>query len=215
MFSILNTTAYTLFILTAFALTVTPGPNVIYIITRSVNQGRTSGLFSALGIASGTILYSVATALGISAILASSATLYNVIKILGAIYFVYLGIQKFIENKESVSTNPIKRQRNPTIFIQAFWVNVLNPKTAIFFLSLLPQFIAPKRGFVFAQMMILGLTLALVGFVSDIAYTLAAASVRPWLLTKKSFGKIQNYLTGTIYIALGAIAAVTGSNSKT
>ncbi len=142
----MDSTRFALFLITAFVILITPGPAVLYIIDRSVDQGRLAGLVSTLGVAFGTIFHVAAAALGISALLATSATAFSVLKYLGAAYLIYLGVRKLMERDLDGRRRVRVRESLGRIFWQGAVVNVLNPKTALFFLAFLPQFIDVSRG---------------------------------------------------------------------
>jgi threonine/homoserine/homoserine lactone efflux protein len=199
----------------ALALLVVPGPAVLYIVTRSVDQGRTAGLVSVAGIHVGSLVHVAAAALGLSAILASSALAFGVVKYAGAAYLIVLGIQKLREKPEESGIGAGTPSRSlRRVFAQGVVVNVLNPKTALFFLALLPQFVDVDRGVVWVQMLALGLTFILLGICSDGAYALLAARAGGWLRASTGFGRAQRYVTGGVYLSLGAAAALTGSRSE-
>jgi threonine/homoserine/homoserine lactone efflux protein len=199
----------------ALALLVVPGPAVLYIVTRSVDQGRTAGLVSVAGIHVGSLVHVAAAAFGLSAILASSALAFGVVRYAGAAYLIVLGIQKLRRSSEDEgigSNGPPRSLRR--VFAQGVVVNVLNPKTALFFLALLPQFVDVDRGAVWLQMLALGLTFILLGICSDGAYALLAAKAGGWLRASTSFRRVQRYVTGGVFVSLGAAAALAGSRSE-
>jgi threonine/homoserine/homoserine lactone efflux protein len=176
----------TLFVLAALALLVLPGPAVIYIVTRSVDQGRLAGVVSALGINTGDSVHVVAAVLGLSALLMSSALAFNVVKVLGAAYLIYLGVRKlfFEKDEPQEAGEPQQPQKLSRIYTQGVVVAVLNPKTALFFFAFLPQFVDPARGAVAGQILLLG------------------------------FLRGQRTFAGGIYIALGVATAVSGADHR-
>ncbi|MEO8606964.1 MAG: LysE family translocator [Chloroflexota bacterium] len=203
-----------LFVTASLALLLTPGPAVMYIVTRSVDQGRKAGFVSVLGIEVGTLFHIAAAALGLSALLASSALLFDTVKYLGAAYLIYMGIRKLL-SKDGLAEVEINKQQNlPQIFRQGVIVNVLNPKTALFFLAFLPQFVDPARGSVPVQMLMLGLIFVLLASTTDGMYALLAGTFGGWLKSSTHFLKVQRYVTGTVYIGLGVVTALAGSNKK-
>jgi len=210
-----DTTTWALFAVAALALLVTPGPAVLYIVARSIDQGRLAGLVSTLGIQVGTLFHVVAAALGVSAVLVSSALAFNVVKWLGAVYLVYLGITKLMERREpqqadaGVTRKPLKQ-----IFYQGVLVNVLNPKTALFFFAFLPQFVDPARGAAGWQALALGLTFVCLGIVSDGAYAMLAGTVGRFLRSKTRLAQRQKYFTGGVYITLGVATALSGTAER-
>jgi threonine/homoserine/homoserine lactone efflux protein len=210
----LDTSRLTLFLITAFVILVTPGPAVLYIIARSVDQGRLAGIVSTLGVGFGTMFHVAAAALGISALLATSAVAFSVLKYLGAAYLIYLGIRKLMERDPDAG----RRVRAPESLGRIFWqgvvVNVLNPKTALFFLAFLPQFIDVPRGHATLQMILLGLLFVVMGIFSDGVWALFAGSAGSWLKNHLGFLRAQRYFSGSVFIALGVIMAVSGQNRK-
>lgn len=200
----------TLFIVAALALLVTPGPAVLYIVARSIEQGPVAGIVSTLGIATGSLFHIAAAALGVSAVLASSALAFNLLKYLGAAYLIYLGVRKFI-NREQPRKQLIRRSTLARIFSQGVLVNLLNPKTALFFLAFLPQFIDPAKGAAVFQMVLLGIIFVALGIASDGLYALLAGTAGNWLRGRARLFHAQRYLTGGVFIALGAMTALAGS----
>ena len=205
----------TVFAVAALLFAVVPGPAVIYIVTRSVDQGRAVGLVSVLGIATGTLVHVPAAALGLSALLVSSATAFTAVKYLGAAYLVYLGIRKLLDREadelEGAQTARSLRQ----IFTQAVVVAVLNPKTALFFLAFLPQFVDPAQGSTALQLGVLGVLLVAISMVSDTCYAMLAGTAGAWVRGRsRRFVRRQRLLTGGIYVALGLSAAIAGSQTN-
>jgi threonine/homoserine/homoserine lactone efflux protein len=199
-----------LFAAASLALLVVPGPAVIYIVTRSVTQGRRAGIVSMLGIEAGGLVHVVAAALGLSALLASSATAFTAVKYLGAAYLVYLGVRRLRERVEEPDRTSEGRSR-PRLFWEGVLVQVLNPKTALFFLALLPQFVDPARGSVAVQVVLLGLCFTALAVLSDGAYALAAGTAGGWLRARRNLFRRLVKLSGGVYIGLGAAAAFSGA----
>ena len=161
----------------AIALLLTPGPAVLYIVARSVEQGRLAGLVSVCGIVTGTMVHVLAATLGLSALLASSALAFGVVKYAGAAYLVYLGVRRMLAPSEAPAARAaLPRRALSRLYRDGFVVNLLNPKTALFFLAFLPQFVDPARGAVGFQVAFLGLLFALMGLASDGLYALAAGT---------------------------------------
>src|SRR5574342_504074 len=140
----------------SLALLLVPGPAVLYITARSANQGRMAGLVSVLAIETANFLQAVAAALGLSAILLSSALAFDVVKYLGAAYLIYLGIRKLMSSDDGMENEEVKKESLSRIYWQGFAINLLNPKTALFFFAFLPQFVDPARGSVTMQTLLLG-----------------------------------------------------------
>jgi threonine/homoserine/homoserine lactone efflux protein len=199
------------FIGATLALLLVPGPAVLYITARSANQGRLAGLVSVLAIETANFLQAVAAALGLSAILLSSALAFDVVKYLGAAYLIYLGIRKLFSSDTGTENEDVQRESLSRIYWQGFFVNILNPKTALFFFAFLPQFVSPERGSVTAQTLFLGAIFVGFALITDSMYALLASSLAGRLKGNKSFQTGQRYFAGLVYIGLGITTALTGS----
>ena len=197
----------------SLALLLIPGPAVLYIITRSLSQGKKAGLASVLGIEVGSLIHVAAAALGLSALLVSSAALHGVIKYLGAAYLVYLGIRRLAERPALLPEAAVETGSLPRIFAHGVVVNVLNPKTALFFFAFLPQFVEPARGNVALQVVFLGLLFVAMATCTDGTYALLSGTLRRVLARSRVFPGIQRYATAAVYIGLGVGAAVSGAKS--
>ncbi len=202
------------FVLAALALVAIPGPNHIYIVTRSIAQGRAAGLASAFGVETGTLVHIAATAAGLSALIASSAVAFDVVRYLGVAYLVYLGVRTLLRDDAPSLGASSGGMRLRRVYAEGVVVNVLNPKVALFFLAFLPQFVDPSRGPAYTQILVLGLVLAALGLASDIVYALTAGALGGWLRRRPSFLRRQRYVTGGVYLALGAAAAFAGRGEK-
>src|SRR5262249_36141720 len=165
-----------IFALAALVLLLTPGPAVLYIVARSVDQGRRAGLVSVLGVHVGTLVHVLAAAAGLSALLTASATAFSVVKYLGAAYLVYLGVRRLLSRGASAQRVDGRERRLSRVFLDGVTVNVLNPKTALFFLAFLPQFVDVTRGRVGAQVLCLGLVFVLLGAVTDGLYAVSSGT---------------------------------------
>jgi threonine/homoserine/homoserine lactone efflux protein len=206
-------TSLALFLTAALVLVVVPGPAVLYIVARSVGQGRVAGVVSTLGVATGTVLHSGAAALGLSAVLVSSALAFEIVKYLGAAYLVLLGMHRLLTRKTLSEARRLSPRALSRIFGEAVVVNVLNPKTALFFFAFLPQFVDVGRGSVGVQIFALGGLFAALGVLSDGLYALTAGSLGEWLgrrgRSHRGLLGAQRYLTGTLLVALGLATALT------
>ena len=202
-----------LFAPVCLGLLVIPGPAVLYIVTRSIDQGRSAGVASVLGIHTGSLVHVAAAAAGLSALLVSSSVAFSVVKYAGAAYLVILGVRKLLERDdvdldlEAAPTRSLRR-----IYVQGIVVNILNPKTALFFLAFLPQFVDVERGAVWSQMVVLGFAFIALGMISDGTYAFVAARAGRLLRSSRRFRTTQRYVSGGIYIGLGAVAAFAGSH---
>lgn len=204
-------TAVLLFAAASALLIAVPGPSVVYIVARSIEQGRRAGLVSMLGVQTGACVHVAAAALGVSAIIASSAAAFSVVKYAGAGYLVYLGVQKLRHAGEAVDTDLSSRHH---LFRQGVVVNVLNPKTAIFFLAFLPQFVDPDAGAVAPQVLVLGMIFVAIALISDGLYALAAGTLADRLRRSAAIRRRLDRASGGIMIGLGAVAALTGERAK-
>ncbi len=202
------------FMLAAGLLIVVPGPAVLYVVARSVDQGKLAGIVSVLGIALGALVHSLAAAVGITAVLAASALAFSTVKYLGAAYLIYLGITTLLKKPEAQEKLVVEPKPLWQIFRQGFVVNLLNPKTALFFLAFLPQFADPAHGSVPLQTFILGLIFVVIALLSDSVYALLAGQLGGWLKQSQTFQQRQRYFSGLVYIALGVGTAVSGSKAK-
>ena len=196
------------FLLAALILLLTPGPAVLYIIARSMDQGRLAGFVSVLSIEVGNSFHVLAATLGLSAILLSSALAFTVVKYLGAAYLIYLGFRRLLTPAQDQEIASFQRQSLRRIFSQGVLVAVLNPKTALFFLAFLPQFVDPSAGSVTIQFLTLGALFVIMAIVTDGAYALLASTAGSWLKKNRSFLRAEQYVVGSVYIGLGVTAAL-------
>jgi len=203
-----------LFVTGAATLLAIPGPAIMYIVSRSIGQGRAAGLVSAMGITVGTLLHVAAATLGLSALLASSAAAFQFVKYLGAAYLVYLGVRT-LRSAETHFVEAVAAERKlARVFGQGVLVNVLNPKTALFFLAFLPQFVDTSRGHATLQIFELGVLFALMGWFSDSIWALVAGSLAEHLRRSPRLRRAQRNVSGGTLIALGLAAAFSGARSK-
>jgi threonine/homoserine/homoserine lactone efflux protein len=202
-----------LFLLAAGALILMPGPAVLFIVARSAHQGRRAGIASALGVASGGLVHVAGAVLGLSALLAASAVAFSAIRWVGAAYLIWLGIKTWRTRDiaETAAPPPAPLRR---LFAQGFVVNLLNPKTALFFLAFLPQFVDPVHGQGAAQVLILGGIFIVMALTSDCMYALLAGSLAGRLRRTAMARKRARLLSGGVYVALGLGTAVSGSRAQ-
>lgn len=199
----------------ALVLLLIPGPAVLYIVGRSLEQGRSAGIVSILGIHAATLVHIAAAVLGLSAILASSALAFSAVKYAGAAYLIWLGLKKIFGRAENSDTKvAVRKSDRARLFREGFIVNLLNPKTAMFFLAFLPQFVDPSRGHAGMQMAFLGMLFTSLGLITDGGYALAAGTAGNWLKRSRGFLKWERYCTGTLLVGLGAAAALAGTQKK-
>jgi threonine/homoserine/homoserine lactone efflux protein len=186
-----------------------PGPNILYLIARSVHQGRAAGVASVLGIEAATVVHICAATLGLTSVLLSSALAFSAIKYVGAAYLVYLGVRKLLAGEGSSPSELEPERELNHVFAQGFLVNLLNPKTALFFLAFLPQFVGARNGSVPIQILSFGLVLVLIATTIELAYVLLASRLRGWLRGDERSSRRRRYLAGGTYIALGLATAIT------
>lgn len=199
----------TLFSAAAIAITLVPGPSMLYVASRSMVHGRIAGVWSALGLATGLFFHTVSASLGLSAVFIYFPLAFYVLKYLGAAYLVYLGIQMLCGKGSFVSaaTNPVSLGRL-RIYGQGIITEILNPKTALFFLAFLPQFVNPQQGSSSLQMMILGSILVFTALSADLLIAVTGGTLSKWVIAHPLMQKIQNGLAGTALIALGVRLAI-------
>jgi len=197
-----------IFLLAALILLLTPGPAVLYIIARSMDQGRLAGFVSVLSIEVGNSFHVLAATLGLSAILVSSALAFTLVKYLGAAYLIYLGIRRLLTREQTQKVVNFQSQSLRRVFSQGVVVAALNPKTALFFLAFLPQFVDPTSGSVALQLLTLGGLFVMMAVVTDGCYALLASTAGGWLKKNRSFLRAERYVVGSVYIGLGLTAAL-------
>jgi threonine/homoserine/homoserine lactone efflux protein len=193
----------TLFIGAGLLLNVTPGPDLLYILARSLSQGRAAGVISALGIGAGCLFHVFAAALGLSALMLALPHAYDVVRYAGAAYLVFLGVKALASRQGALEVRALERVSPWEIFRQGVLTNVLNPKVAVFFLAFLPQFADPARGPIAPQILLLGGIFDLNGTLVCIAFALAASRLGAWLKERLDVSRLLNRLTGGLFIALG------------
>ena len=203
-----------LFVSAAVVLLVIPGPAVLYVTSRSIGQGRSAGFVSALGIGTGTLVHAAAAAVGLSALLMSSAIAFGVVKYLGAAYLIYLGMQKLRREESLEPSQDTPRTKLSRVFGQGIVVNILNPKTALFFFAFLPQFVDASRGSVALQILVLGTLFAAMGITSDSLWALFAGTVALRLSQNSLWNRTERYVSGGMLISLGVATALAGAGGK-
>jgi len=196
------------FAIASLALLVIPGPAVLYVINRSIADGRSTALAAVAGLEIGNFMHVVAATLGLSAVIAASATAFGVVKWIGAGYLIYTGIRT-LSRKPAAFNEEQKTLSRRKSFTQGIFVNTFNPKVALFFLSFLPQFIDTEKGSAAVQSLILGSTFVLLGMCSDGLYAILASALRGPLLRCKSLQFVQRDVAGSVFVLLGVIAAST------
>jgi threonine/homoserine/homoserine lactone efflux protein len=201
-------TLWGLFVLASLVLLLVPGPAVLYVVARSVEQGRAAGLVSVLGIHLATAVHIAAAAIGLSALVVSSALAFAIVKYLGAAYLIWIGLRTLMAGDADCAAPAVPAEPLRRVFRDGFVVNLLNPKTAVFFLSFLPQFVDPARGALHWQIVLLGVTLMGLGVLSDGMYALVAGAAGDLLRRNRRFLRAQRWFAGTSFIGLGVTAAL-------
>jgi threonine/homoserine/homoserine lactone efflux protein len=197
-----------LFVGAALLLLVVPGPSVLYIVTQSVSHGRRAGIASVAGITTGTLVHIAAATVGLSALLASSAVAFDVAKYLGAAYLIVIGVRRLAGLERAQEERARGTRDLGRLYRQGIVVNTLNPKTALFFLAFLPQFVDPSRGVAWVQVLLLGLLFATLGCMSDGIWALVAGTLGDRLRRSRRFPAVQRYVSGSVFVGLGAVAAL-------
>lgn len=205
MFGIIN---LPIFISASILLNLVPGPDAVYIMTRSLSQGKRAGFISSAGVCSGALIHAIAAALGLSAILTTSAYAFTVVKLIGAVYLVFLGVRTFIDKSNPLSFNEDDNENSSlidewTLFKQGVLVDVLNPQVAIFFLAFLPQFIDPNYGQKTLTFLILGMIVIAIALVYEAVLVVLCGAISSYLRRNKTIGRYLNRFVGTVYAALG------------
>ena len=210
-----DASTFLLFALASLAFLAIPGPSVFYIVTRSLAQGRRAGVTSMLGVQAGGLVHVVAAAFGVSAIIASSATAFTIVKYAGAAYLILLGVRKLLaRDADDAELELGAPATGRTLFWQGAIVNIFNPKTALFFLAFLPQFVDPSAGPIAPQMLVLGTMLVGLGVVSDGTYALVAAGAGRKLRETAAARRRLDRLSGGIFVSLGLVAALAGEPAQ-
>lgn len=201
---------FSAFLLASFVLAVTPGPSVLYIVTRSLAQGRRSGLVSVAGVALGSLGNALAASVGLAAVFAVSSLAFSVVKYAGALYLVWLGVQMLRSSRVEYPAAASCAATQHRVFRDGFVVALLNPKTTVFFAAFLPQFLGPGSSPMF-QSMALGFLFVAIAAVTDSAYALVAGAVAPALAGPRGAGRFGRRLGGGVFIGLGVFTVLAGS----
>ncbi len=202
-----ETSTLLIFLVASTVLAIVPGPGVLYIVARSVEGGRRSGLAATLGVATGNMVHVMGAAIGLSAIIAQSATAFTAIKLAGAAYLIGTGVIRLLTPVEVGTDVAAQSGDARKVYRGAVMVATLNPKTALFFLAFVPQFLSPDRGSMAIQGVLLGSMFVAIALVSDSLYALASGSLGERLRTSRRFAEIRRWFTGGTFISLGLAAA--------
>lgn len=201
------------FVVASVVIILIPGPSVLFVIGRSIALGRRAGVLSVIGNALGTVPAVVAVAFGVGAIVASSVVAFTVLKVVGALYLVYLGVQAIRHRNDGVGRASTPSGGTARLLRQGFLVGLTNPKTIAFFVAVLPQFVDPAAGAVWAQLLVLGLLFQTLAVVCDSAWALAAGTARAWFATSPRRMATLSGTGGVMMIGLGGTLALTGSKT--
>ena len=194
-----------LFAVACLALTATPGPDMLLIATRSIAQGRLAGFATYLGIATGSYCHALALALGLSQLFLAIPAAYDLLRVVGAIYLLYLAWQAFTSHQKiNIEDSEKKSYSSWAMFRQGMFTNILNPKVALFFLALFPQFLDPQRGSVAVQVMVLATILNLIGLIINGTVVIVAARAKTLLSKSNGAQRIAQYFTGAVFVGMAA-----------
>ena len=199
---------YALFVATALALLAIPGPAVLYIVSRSIDQGRRAGFASVCGITTGTIVHVTLATVGLSSLVLASRIAFDTVRYAGAAYLIYLGVRRLLTRhvEADQAGRPPRTMRE--VYTQGLIVNLLNPKTIVFIFAFIPQFVDVNAGHVWLQILLLGLTLAGLGFMSDSLYAVAAGTMADRLRGTPLIARVERWFGGAVLIGLGVAAAI-------
>ena len=206
---------YAVFVATCLVLLAIPGPAVLYIVSRSIDQGRTAGLSSVLGVTTGTLVHVTAAAVGLSSLVLASSVAFAAVRYAGAAYLVVLGVRRLLTRHAETLVEERAPRTLRRLYTQGLVVNLLNPKTIVFIFAFIPQFVDVKAGHVWLQIVLLGLTLAGLGLMSDGLYALVAGSIADRLRGSRAVARLERWLGGGILVGLGLAAAFVSPNRST
>lgn len=196
------------FVTASMALILVPGPDMIYVMTRGISQGRPGGLVSAAGVCSGILVHTAFATVGLSAILAQSAVAFSVVKYLGAAYLIYLGVRTILDREGFSAPERTERRKLSVVFRQGALSNVLNPKVALFFLAFLPQFVGPAKAASGFQMLTLGIAFTLMTLVVLSLVALGSGVLGEWLKRSARLAGALRWLSGSVLVGLGLRLAI-------
>ena len=203
-----SASTYAIFIATALALLAIPGPAVLYVVSRSIDQGRSAGLASVAGITTGTIVHVTLATVGLSSLVLASKVAFDAVRYVGAAYLIVLGVRRLLSRRveDDLESRPPRTRRD--LYTQGVIVNLLNPKTIVFIFAFIPQFVDVNAGHVWLQVLLLGLTFAVLGFASDSLYAAVAGTVADRLRGTPLIARVERWFGGSVLIGLGVAAAL-------
>ena len=199
---------YAIFIVTCLALLAIPGPAVLYVVSRSIDQGRRAGFASVCGIATGTVVHVALATIGLSSLILASRVAFDAVRYVGAAYLIYLGVRRLLSRKLDAGLEERPPRTTRDLYTQGLIVNLLNPKTIVFIFAFIPQFVDVGAGHVSLQIMLLGLTFAGLGFLSDSMYAFVAGTVADRLRGTPLIARVERWFGGTVLIGLGITSAL-------
>ncbi len=191
------------FTVAALVMNLSPGPSNMYVMARAISQGTKGGVVASMGLAVGSLIHVAATVMGLSAVFIHSPMLYSIIKLLGAAYLIYLGFSYWVSKDSELNVEKATTKPLVTVFKESIVVEVTNPKTALFFLALLPQFVVPAAGAVSQQLLVLGLIVTITALPCDIIIAVSSSKVSRWLVKHKQAQQTQERISGSILLGLG------------
>jgi threonine/homoserine/homoserine lactone efflux protein len=203
-----SSSTYAVFLATAMVLLLVPGPAVLYVVTRSIEMGRSGGLASVAGITTGTVAYVVLATVGLSSLILASTAAFDAVKYVGAAYLFVLGVRRLLGRGLAPPHEEAPPRTRRRAYMQGVVVNLTNPKTIVFVFAFLPQFVDPNAPHAWTQVLALGLSFALLGFLSDSMWALAAGTVADRLRGSAAIARVQRWVGGSVLFGLGILAAV-------
>jgi threonine/homoserine/homoserine lactone efflux protein len=192
-----------LFMVSALALNLSPGPSILYILSRSIGQGREAGLVSVLGLATATLIHAMAAALGLSTLFVYSPVAFAVVKYLGAAYLIYLGVGTLLSRSALQPARQAAPLKLAAVYRQGVVTDLLNPKVALFFIAFLPQFVDPASGSPALQILFFGLLFHVTGVPVNLLVALAGGRLAALLARRPNWARVQNWISGTVLVGLG------------
>jgi threonine/homoserine/homoserine lactone efflux protein len=192
-----------LFMVSALALNLSPGPSILYILSRSIGQGREAGLVSVLGLATATLIHAMAAALGLSTLFVYSPVAFAVVKYLGAAYLIYLGVATLLSRNTPQPARAAVPVKLAAIYRQGVVTDLLNPKVALFFIAFLPQFVDPASGSPALQILFFGLLFHVTGVPVNLLVALAGGRLAALLARRPNWARVQNWISGAVLVGLG------------
>lgn len=199
---------YAVFLATGMVLLAVPGPAVLYVVTRSIEMGRSGGIASVAGITTGTFVHVALAAAGLSSLVLASRTAFDAVRYVGAAYLVLLGARRLLTRPHGLMEEERAPRTRRRAYTQGVIVNLTNPKTIVFVFAFVPQFVDPAARHVWLQVLVLGASFACLGFLSDSAYALAAGAVADRLRGSRKIARLERWFGGSVLLGLGVAAAV-------